>query len=137
MTTNMASCTFKTWRWREYIITWTIACFTLCWHTICDNNKTMTFIFNSFTAMAILFLKWKPCFCLFQLEKKKKFTCEWIIECDMVLVELFNIAWPSLSYNTWKIFGIIFGSTRSTSPRNYKSVLMEKNTIGYELFYLV
>jgi hypothetical protein len=53
---------------------------------------------------------------LMKLREKKYFTWDWIIEFDIVVVELLSNVWPSLSYNTWKIFGIIFGSTRRTSP---------------------
>lgn len=111
MTTNMTSCTFETgWRW-ENIITWTITCFTLCWHTILNNNETMTFVFDCFTCMTILILeeeeiksnqKWIFLFLYLWLNHWIRHSWRWIIEqrLPFTIVENLKDFWNHIWINT-------------------------------------
>ncbi len=56
MTSQTTSCTLKKWSWSKKTITCMITYVTIFSHTIVYNNKTMTFIFDSFTIMTILIL---------------------------------------------------------------------------------
>lgn len=86
MTTNMTACTFETGRWREDVVTRTIACFTLGRHTVGHDHETVPFVFDGFACMTVLILRTNE----IRSKGRSEFTWDWIIEFDIVVDELLS-----------------------------------------------
>lgn len=60
VTSHMTSGALQTRWWRKNIVTGSITSFTLRWHSISNDNKTVTFVLNRFSTVTILILREFP-----------------------------------------------------------------------------